>query len=161
MKHVAAAFLFLLSSVALATLPLQASLERLASDCDHILAGHVVGVDMIDGEGKEITDVQAMTGPGLKNTILLIIKVDEVFFSRVKTVPETIKVPLDSMMHFSLGEIREAHQEPSETRLLILQGKCFEPIVPGVFFRSLEDKDQALQIRAKAQGSNKTIEPTR
>lgn len=161
MKCIAAAILCLFSTMAMATFAQQASLERLASDCDHILAGHVIGVDMIDSEGKEIADPTARTGPGLKNTIRLIVKVDEVFFSRAKTVPEIIKVPLDSMMHFSLGQIREAHREPSETMLLILQGGSFKPVVPGVFFRSLEEKSKALDIRARTQGSNKAIEPTR
>lgn len=161
MRYALALLVGLYSVVAFATLPLQATLEQLASDSDHILAGHVIAVDMIGADGKETLDENAMTGPGLRNTIRLIIKVDEVFFSRAKVVPDVIRVPLDPMMHFSLGQIREAHREPSKKMLVILQGGAFEPVVPGVFFRELSDTQKALEIRAKAQRSNKTMEPAR
>ena len=42
-------------------------------------------------------------------------------FSRAESLPEVIEVPLDPMMHFSLGQIRDAHREPSKTMLLILR----------------------------------------
>lgn len=160
MRYVAALLVCLCSASAFSTLPLQATLEQLASDSDHILAGHVIGVDMIDANGKEIGDEEAMTGPGLQTKIRLIIKVDEVFFSRAKAVPGIIRVPLDPMMHFSLGQIKEAYREPSSSMLVILQGGSFEPVVPGVFFRELSDTQKALEIRARKQGSNKTMEPT-
>jgi hypothetical protein len=160
MRYVAALLVCLCSASAFSTLPLQATLEQLASDSDHILAGHVIGVDMIDANGKEIGDEEAMTGPGLQTKIRLIIKVDEVFFSRAKAVPDIIRVPLDPMMHFSLGQIKEAHREPSSSMLVILQGGSFEPVVPGVFLRELSDTQKALEIRARKQGSNKTMEPT-
>jgi hypothetical protein len=160
MKYVVTLLLSFCTAVAFATLPLQATLEQLASDSDHILAGHVIGVDMVDADGNEIKDEKAMTGPALQTKIRLIIKVDQVFFSRARAVPDTIRVPLDPLMHFSLGQIKEAHREPSESMLVILQGR-FEPVVPGVFFRELPDAQKALEIRAKAQESNKTIESTR
>ncbi|HEY0684013.1 MAG TPA: hypothetical protein VGD45_16905 [Steroidobacter sp.] len=161
MRYAVALFIGLCSIAAFATLPLQATLEQLASDSDHILAGHVIGVDMVGADGKEISDETAMTGPGRQTKIRLIIKVDKVFFSRAKAVPDTIRVPLDPMMHFSLGQIREAHREPSRTMLLILKGGSFEPVVPGVFFRELDEAQKALDIRARAQRSNDTMESTR
>lgn len=161
MRYVIALMVGLCSVPVFATPPLEASLEQLASDSDHILAGHIIGVDMVDANGKEVRDEKAMTGPRLQTTIRLIIKVDEIFFSRAKAVPDTIRVPLDPMMHFSLGQIKEAHREPSRSMLVILQGGSFEPVVPGVFFRELSDAQKALEIRARVQGSNKTIEPTR
>lgn len=161
MRYVSALLVCLCSAAAFATLPLEATLEQLASDSDHILAGRVIGVDMIDADGKEIRDEKAMTGPGLQTKIRLIIKVDEVFFSRAKVVPDVIRVPLDPMMHFSLGQIKEAHREPSRSMLVILQGGSFDPVVPGVFFRELSDAQKALEIRAREQGSKKTIEPMR
>ena len=153
MRYLAALFVSLFTIAAFASFPREATLKELASGSDHILAGHVIGVDMVDGNGKEITDDEAMTGPGLQTRIRLIIKVDEVFFSTTKVVPETIRVPLDPMMHFSLGHIKEAYPKPSNSRLLILQGESFEPVVPGVLFRDLTDAKKALKIRAKAQKS--------
>lgn len=161
MKYAIALLACLCAVAAFATLPLQATLEQLASDSDHILAGHIIGVDMIDADGKEITDEKAMTGPGRQTKIRLIIKVDEVFFSRAKSVPDTIRVPLDPRMHFSLGQIKEAHREPSSSGLVILKGGSFEPVVPGVFFRELSEAQAALEIRAKTQKANQTIEPSR
>lgn len=151
MRWLAAVVLIVVSTLALATLPLKASLEELASQADHIVSGHVVAVEMVDGQGKQVPDRAAMTGPGLKNTIFLVVKVEEVFFSRAKAVPQTIKVPLDPAMHYSFGQIESAHKGPSGSFLLILRGESFEPIVPGVFARPIRDKDQALEIRSKAQ----------
>ncbi len=152
MKYVTVLLLCLVSAAAVATLPLNATLEQLASESDHILAGHVIGVDMIDANGKEIQDKEAMTGPGIRATIRLIIKVDQVFFSSAKVVPDVIWVPLDPMMHFRLGQIKQAHREPSSSMLVILKGGSFEPVVPGVFLRELSDARKALEIRARKQG---------
>jgi hypothetical protein len=152
MKSLAAVLLWLFSAMALATIPLQASLEELASKADHIFSGHVTGVEMIDGQGKAVNDRNAKTGPGLQHTILLIVKLDAVFFSRAKVVPEIIRVPLDPLMHFSFGQIESAHSTPSGTFLLILKGDSFQPILHGVFARPMSDKERALEIREKAQG---------
>ena len=93
MKYILILIGVLFTALAYSSLPVQVSLEKLVENSDHLLIGHVVGVDMIDGKGEEITDPSARTSPGSKNLIRLIVKVDEVIVSNVKNVPDTLKVP--------------------------------------------------------------------
>ena len=46
-----------------ASVPLQLSDKQLASKTDHVFEAHVVGVDMIDDKGHQVTNDKAMTGP--------------------------------------------------------------------------------------------------
>ncbi len=158
---------FMISSMAHASQPIRVTLEELTSQTDHVLIGRIIGVDMIDGDGKQITDLDARTGPGSKNLIRLIVKVDEVIVSNVKNVPDTLKVPLDPFMHYSLGQIKEAHSSEGEKFLLLLRkcpetilcspqppracrgsakGSDFQPPFPGVFGRSLSEKDKIIEL---------------
>lgn len=133
-----------------AGVPYTATLEEMAERADHILVGRVTGVDMIDGEGRQITDAQAMTGPGLPNTIRLRVSVDEVLVSTSGGVPQVLHLPLASHLHYSLGQIRQAHEGDTLVRLVLLKGDDFSGILPGVFFRPLQDKEEALRLHREA-----------
>jgi hypothetical protein len=143
-----AILLVCLSTAAGASLPLQASLGDLACGADHIFVGRVVGVEMVDGRGRQVRDPDARTGPGLKNTIRLKVEVVEVIESTLAKPPTHLDVPLDPAMHFSLGQIREAYAEPTDARLVFLRGTTFEPIIEGRSFRALGDRDEAMKLRA-------------
>lgn len=138
-------------ATALAGLPFEATLEEMAVGADHIFVGRVTGVDMIDGEGKQITNPKARTGPGLRNQIRLRITVDEVLLTNASHVPSHVYVPLASHLHYSLGQIQGAHATPSEPRLILLQGPRFEGIKPGVFMRPLEERQEAFRLRDAAR----------
>ncbi|HKO88082.1 MAG TPA: hypothetical protein VJU83_06130 [Burkholderiales bacterium] len=138
----------LLPVIALAGFPFQATLKEMAEGSDHILIGRVTGVDMIDSRGEEIADRQARTGPGLSNTIRLIITVDQVLITNSPSVPKVLRVPLASHLHYSLGQIQDAHAGDTLVRLVLLKGRDFVGIKPGVFLRPLEDKDEALRLYA-------------
>jgi hypothetical protein len=143
-----AVLMLLLPAIGIASVPLQASLDDLARRADHILVGRVVGVDMIDAEGRQRHDDADRAGPGLGNTIRLRVQVDEVLVTNAARVPDELLVPLDPFMHYSLGQVREAHARTSEPRLFLLRGEDFSPIVAGVFSRGLDDRDEALRIHA-------------
>jgi hypothetical protein len=142
-----AVLMLLTSSVASASLPQQATLEQLAAGADHVFVANVIGVDMIDANGEAIVDPRAMTGPGGRNTIRLKMKIHEVVASSAAKPPETLFVPLDSRMHYELGQIQKAHAEPADNVLLLLKGVNFQPVVAGVFLRALSDKDEVLRLR--------------
>ena len=146
MKRILLLIAALLPAVALAGFPFEATLEEMAREADHILIGRVTGVDMIDGNGVQITHQDARTGPGLNNKIRLLISVDEVLVTNVSKVPKILPVPLASHLHYSLGQIKEAHTGDTEVRLVLLKGQDFSGIKPGVFLRPLEDKDRALRL---------------
>ncbi|MDN7123443.1 hypothetical protein J6I90_00940 [Pseudidiomarina sp. 1APP75-32.1] len=139
-------FAALFCAPALAGFPFEATLEEMAQEADHILVGRVTGVDMIDGSGKPVQDREARIGPGLENTIRILITVDEILVTDASDVPSVIPVPLASHLHYSLGQISDAHEGDTLVRLVLLQGDDFTGIKPGVFLRSLSDKDEALRI---------------
>lgn len=150
MKRMVLLLAALLPAVAFAGFPFEATLEDMAEGADHILVGRVAGVDMIDGDGKPVLDEKARTGPGLRNTIRLLIEVDEVLVTNATRVPEVLPVPLASHLHYSLGQIREAHEGDTLARLVLLRGKDFSGIEPGVFLRPIGDKEEALRLHVAA-----------
>lgn len=151
MKRLLMLLVFLFAVPAMATLPLTATLEEMALGADHILVARVTGVDMVDADGKQVIDRTAMTGPGLTNTIRLKVSVNKVLVSNARPVPKQLMVPLDPLMHFSLGQIQDAHKGDRLVRLLLLKGRQFEPIKPGVFFRPIAEKDEVLRLHRTAK----------
>ena len=139
-------FVWLIAYNVFASTPLRVSEEDLAKRAEHILVGRVIGVDMIDAYGKQLTDPRSKTGPGIKNEIRLIIKIDEVLRTNASVVPDKLYVPLDSFMHYSLGAIKEHYPEVSEQMLILLSGKSFQPPVAGHFQRPLSSKDYYLKL---------------
>lgn len=134
-------------SLVRASQPLEASLSDLACGAEHIFVGRVVGVDMVDGKGRQVRNRTAVTGPGLTNTIRLDVEILEVIESAVAQPPKQIKVPLDSVMHYSLGQVSDAHKKPSDLRLVFLKGERYTPIIDGRFFWGLDAREQALALR--------------
>lgn len=139
-----------ISLVALAGLPLQMSLDEMAAEADHVLVGHVVGVDMVDGNGHPVVDDRTRTGPGLNNIIRLHVAVDETLITNAERVPKELLVPLDPLLHYSLGQIRATHQHDTTSRLLLLKGAEFSSLKPGIFFLPLQKKDEVLQVHGAA-----------
>ncbi len=135
---------------AFASLPLQMSLAEMAAQADHVLVGHVVGVDMVDGNGLPVVDDRARTGPDLNNVIRLHVAVDETLITTAERVPKELVVPLDPLMHYSLGQIRSAHQNDATLRLLLLKGTDFSILKAGIFFLPLQEKDEVLRVHGAA-----------
>lgn len=130
-----------------ASSPFQATLAQMAERADHII-GTVTGVDMVDAQGRPITDPGAMTGSAFKDVIRLRIRISKVLVTNAAHVPESLCVPLDPFMHFSLGQIREEESGKPKPRLLMLKGPAFQPVLAGVFARPLSDKAEALRLHA-------------
>ncbi len=136
--------------IAFAGFPFEATLNEMVEGADHILIGRVTGVDMIDGTGKPIHEMDAMTGPGKDNTIRLLVTVDEVLVTNAAVVPEVLPIPLANHLHYSLGQIAEAHEGDTTVRLLLLKGEDFVGIKPGLFMRPLSDKEEVLRLHSRA-----------
>lgn len=133
--------LFFVFSMGLAaSVPLKPDDEQLAAKTDHVLIGRVIGVDMINDKGKQVTDDRAMTGPGSKNIIRLKIKIDETLVTNVPKVPALIHVALDPFMHYQLGQVKKVHTGKTPKTLILLSGKKFTAPVAGIFRRNLKQK---------------------
>lgn len=158
MKYLVASVLFFLSGIVCASLPIKVSEDELIKNTDHLIIGHVIGVEMIDSKGKEIDDLEARTGPGSTDTIRLIVEVESVVLTNEKKVPRVLKVPLDPFMHFSLGQIKSAHSGKQSSFLLLLKGANFEPPFPGVFSKDLTEKEKFLHAIKLHNASHNTSE---
>ena len=106
---------------------------------------------MVDNQGKIVTQPDAMTGPGLGNTIRLKLEVVKMHDSDRTQTPTSIKVPLDNFMHYSLISIREAHSDKAEEFLVFLQGNNYRPVIDGRFLWSVQDSEKAMAIRRECK----------
>lgn len=150
-REALAVALLVTSAVVSASHPLEASLQDLACGADHILVGRVVGVDMVNSIGMPIRDQNARTGPGLRNAIRLHVEVLEIVESAAPEPPSLLKVPLDSAMHYSLGQVQAVYAEPSDPSLVFLRGRSFEPVIAGRSLWALSGRAEAIAIRAKCR----------
>ena len=107
------------------------SLPELVKISEYILAGDVVNIRMTDKSGKEVTDQDARTGPGLENTIYLDVAVDHklILKSRGSAIPKEISIPLDQQQPLSLGQSQKYFKEKS----FFFLNKEFHPAHPAEF----------------------------
>ena len=113
------------SSPLFASIPLQKSMLQIVNGSNHVLSVNIVGVDMVDEKGNQITDPNAKTGPGLNNQIRLISKVTKVHHTNSEKVPNEIRVPLDSFVHYSLGQIERHYKHRTVPAIFVLKGKDY------------------------------------
>ena len=145
-KAIALILMSLQFTLAFATVPLQVSMLKVVKASDHVLSVTIINVDMVNDKGEVVEDPNAMTGPGLSNTIRLICKVLEVHRTNAANVPEIIKIPLDQMMHYSLGQIKKHHINESPPMIVVLKGESFDPAYAGVFGYPMYELESILKL---------------
>ncbi|MDQ1813720.1 hypothetical protein RBA41_10425 [Massilia sp. CCM 9210] len=148
MKRFLAVALAVLPLAASASLPIQMSTDEMARKADHIAIGRVVKVDLIDKSERVSNDPKARTGPCMGNTIRLHVKIDKVLATTAKEFPPQVLVPLDSFMHYSLGQVQSAHEGPALPALYLLKGPSFLPVAPGKFHVGLDEQKKIMRIYA-------------
>lgn len=136
--------LLCLASPLLATQYTEISLPDLVKVSEYILAGNVVNVRMTDKNGKEITDPEARTGPGLENTIYLDVVVDHklILKSHSSKIPKEISIPLDQKRHLSLGDSQGFFKE----KTFFFLDKEFRPSHPGTFQLPIDEQKKLESI---------------
>lgn len=120
------------------------SLPDLIKLSEYIFAGDVVNVRMTDKNGKEVTDLEARTGPGLENTIYLDVVVDHslILKSHSSKIPKEVSIPLDQMRHMSLGQGQKYFKEKS----FFFLDKKFHPAHPAEFQAPLDEQKKLESI---------------
>lgn len=141
-------FLLVFPLIGFSTSIMPKPLSELVSDADHILVGKVVHVDMIDSSKSLITDTNAITGPGLYNTIRLhvIIQDDGVIYSNEKNTPTSLIIPLWNKWHYNLGQIKKTEEEVA---IFLLKGSDYKYVYPGLFRRPLSEKKEIQKLIKK------------
>lgn len=122
----------------------QRSLPQLLAETDHVLAGHVIKVDMLDSDGEPVSDNDATTGPGQDNTIRLHIKVNEVITTTAKSTPDIIILELWNAWHYTLGQIKSSAND--EKAIYLLKDSNYQIVYPGYFRRGLDEKSRIIDI---------------
>ena len=146
MKKLIGLIIILFSTSIFASVPIEISMLQVVKESDHVLSVHIIGVDMVDQTGAEIENENAMTGPGKENLIRLICEVKKIHLSNVKNIPKTIKIPLNSFMHYSLGQIKKAYENPPYLTLVVLKGNTFKPAYAGIFEYPLKELETILAL---------------
>ena len=133
-----------------ATKIIEKELPQLVAESDHVLVCKVVKVQMVDETGKEVTDRDARTGPGLKNELRLHVELEKggVIKSNAKNVPEKLIIPLWQMWHASLGSSRDFYE--GGVYVFLLKGADFRRVYAGGFQRDLSEKADIETIIRKA-----------
>jgi hypothetical protein len=149
-------------SLCSATTIIPKSLTNLVADADHVLVGKVTLVDMVDGNGKQVTDLEAHTGPALSNVIRLHVDVETngVLYTTSQQVPAGIVIPLWPMWHYSLRQIKKVE---GTVGIFLLKGKDFGAVYPGGFHRDLSEKaeiEALLTSKRKPSSSPQPVPPT-
>ncbi|BBM85520.1 hypothetical protein [Candidatus Uabimicrobium amorphum] len=152
-KFLFAALVSLLIIPTYATKIMPKKLSELVKESDHVLIVKIEKITMIDGNGKEIKNLDARTGPGLKNQIQyhVVVEKNGVLKTNAKKSPQKLIVGLWRMWHSSLG----SHQDMKDKKvIMLLKGKNFERVYHGGFIRNLDEKkkiEQLLVQKNKAQ----------
>ena len=158
MKALLVLLFFALPGMCMATSVMPKSLTNLVEDADHVVVGTVERIDMIDENGNEVTDDDARTGPGLKNTIRLHVSVQTngVLYTTAEVVPKTVTISLWSAWHYSLGQIKKTKGEEA---IFLLKGDEFQFVYPCLFRRSLSEREQIERlVKKKKESQNKAID---
>lgn len=91
-----------------------------------------------------MADRAARTGPGLTNQIWLNLEAQEMLFAQAKLPPRTLRVPLWQMWHHELGMMQD--YVTGTTRIFLLKGDAYEPILPADFQAGLEDRAEVVRL---------------
>lgn len=122
------------------------SLDEIVRMADHAVVANVVRIDMVDGRGQPVTDPKARTGPGSKNRMRFHLRVKHALYSRSGAVPPRLTVPLWSMWHYELQQMREIVSR--EDSIFLLKGERYEPAYPADFQRPMDERKRIEQLLA-------------
>ena len=125
---------------------LHKKLPELIKRADHVFAGRIVKVDMIQGNGDIVTNPKARTGPGLKNKIRLHIAPDRkaVLKGNGSVLPRRVIVELWPRWHKRLGTTKKRLE--NRKKIFLLKGRKFKRVYPGYFLRELSEEKRIRRI---------------
>ncbi|WNH51271.1 hypothetical protein [Stenotrophomonas oahuensis] len=134
MKYLLSLLALMWVTTASATSVAPMTLEQIVAQSDAAVIAKIEAVDMVDGQGRQVTDPAARTGPGSDNQIRLHLVLDEAVFTRTGPVPVRITVPLWQMWHYDLGQIQ---RQVGQKSIFLLKGQkyTFEPAYYNDFQR--------------------------
>ena len=121
-------------------------LNELVYESDHIIHVVITKVDMLDGEGNQIRDLNRRTGPGSKNLIRLhatVLKGGVIKTSR-EEFPSEIVVSLWQKWHYTLGQISEGSL--NQEVIFLLRGKDLVPVYPAYFQRAISEREEIIRL---------------
>jgi hypothetical protein len=121
-------------------------LEEMVRESDHVVIATIIGVDMVDGRGRPVADLDARTGPGSSNEMRFQLNVQEVLFTRSKMLPAALTVPLWTAWHYELGDMQE--QVTGSAGIFLLKGDSFQPTYPANFQRPLDERPEIEHLLA-------------
>lgn len=145
---------FVLCFPALATKIPEKPLIDMVAESDHVLIGKVNAVDMVDGAGQEVTDLNGRTGPGYANTIRLRVAVhrDGILKTNKADTPNMLTISLWKGWIDTLGDMQ--HLKGKEY-IFLLRGDDYQMVYPSGSCQELSKLNEIEKmIRGKPVPSN-------
>ncbi|WCE05807.1 hypothetical protein [Pseudoxanthomonas sp. JBR18] len=117
--------LWLLAGTAAATSIVRIPIDAVLAKADHVLVATIVEVDMVDQHGRQVTDRDAVTGPGSTNAIRYKLHVEDVLKTNATHVPAVLVVNEWGGWHKKLGQ--EIRLKLGSRSVYFLSGPDFHP----------------------------------
>ncbi|WP_340649719.1 hypothetical protein [Pseudoxanthomonas winnipegensis] len=114
-------------------------LSEILAKSDHVIVGRVVEVDMIDGQGRPVTDFEARTGPGLTNVIRYRVHVEDVLQTNAARVPAVLVIPEWSAWHYTFDDVKTS--ATGQQFVFLLSGADFHPTNAAQFRYRLDSQE--------------------
>jgi hypothetical protein len=126
----------------------QRALPDIVKDADHVFVATIIKIDMVDGEGKNVADERARTGPDLENQIRFHLTVKESLYTTSEPSRTYVIVRLWQWWHYTLGQFQK---ETGQTYIFLLKGDTYDPAYPADFQRPLAERPQ-IEALLRSQG---------
>jgi hypothetical protein len=141
---VAFCFGMLCSTASATTIPEKPLIDMVA-ESDHVLIGEVKKVEMIDGAGREVTDLNGRTGWGYTNTIRLnvAIKRDGILKSNKSDTPYELTISLWPLFIGTLGNMQYMQ---GKEYIFLLKGDDYKFVYPMGFIQELSKRKEVEKI---------------
>ena len=114
-------------------------LSEILAKSDHVIVGRVVEVDMIDGQGRPVIDLEARTGPGFANLIRYRVHVEDVMQTNAARVPAVLVIQEWPGWIMTLGGMKAS--VTGKQFVFLLSGADFHPTNAAQFRYRLDSQE--------------------
>jgi hypothetical protein len=146
--------LLVLCSPVLATRIAEKPLIDMVAESDHVLIGEIKAVDMVDGAGQEVTDLNGRTGLGYTNTIRLSVTVqrDGILKTNKADTPNMLTILLWKGWIATLADMQYLK---GRTYIFLLRGEDYQIVYPLGSYQEISKRNEIEKIiRGKPMTSN-------
>lgn len=114
-------------------------LSEILAKSDHVIVGRIVEVDMLDGQGRPVIDLEGRTGPGFANVIRYRVHVEDVMQTNAVRVPAVLVIQEWPGWITTLGGMKAS--VTGQQFVFLLSGAEFHPTDAAQFRYRLDSQE--------------------